>query len=320
MNNIKVIGLGALNLDHLYQVEQILEDGEAVVNKAASFAGGSAANTIYGLAKLGVASGFTGAVGDDDEGKRLVEGFETVGVDTSQIRVKAGGKTGSVLCLSDNLGRRSLYVMPGANSLLVMDDFNLNYINEAGMLHLTSFAGERQFQIQLELAGKLDPKVRLSFSPGALYAVKGLKALERILARTYVLFINQKEMQELTGENFTTGAEICLKAGCHIVVVTLGRGTSHKTVTATSYIKDAESEHLVEPASQDIKMVDTTGAGDAFAGGFLYGLLKSKRLKECGYLGDIAAQFCIGEMGARLGLPTLPQLAQRYQELYSEEP
>ena len=319
MNNIKVIGLGALNLDHLYQVEQILEDGEAVVNKAASFAGGSAANTIYGLAKLGMNCGFIGAVGDDDEGKRLVEDFETVGVDTSQIRVKADGKTGSVLCLSDNLGRRSLYVMPEANSQLMMDDFNLNYISQAGMLHLTSFVNDQQFQIQLELTRKLDPKVRLSFSPGALYTVKGLKALEPILAKTYVLFINQKEMQELTGENFTTGAEICLKAGCHIVVVTLGKGTSYKTTTATSYIKDTESEYLVEPASQDIKVVDTTGAGDAFATGFLYGLLKGKGPKECGHLGDIVAQFCIGKMGAREGLPTLHQLAQCYQELCSEE-
>ena len=65
MSNVEVVGLGALNIDHLYRVERILDDGEAVVNEAKSFPGGSAANTIYGLARLGVNTGYTGVVGDD---------------------------------------------------------------------------------------------------------------------------------------------------------------------------------------------------------------------------------------------------------------
>ncbi|GAI55323.1 unnamed protein product, partial [marine sediment metagenome] len=103
VNNIEVVGLGALNIDYLYQVEHILEDGETVVSKAKSSPGGSAANTIYGLAKLGMKTGFIGVVGDDAEGKILLQDFQKVGVDTSQIRVKPGSKTGSVLCLSDRL-------------------------------------------------------------------------------------------------------------------------------------------------------------------------------------------------------------------------
>ncbi len=109
--------LGALNIDHMYRVERILDDGEAVVNEAKLFPGGSAANTIYGLAKLGVNTGYTGVVGGDEEGKLLLQDFQRVGVDTSQIRVKSEVKTGSVLCISDRLGRHSLYVVPGANSL-----------------------------------------------------------------------------------------------------------------------------------------------------------------------------------------------------------
>ena len=116
MTNIEVVGLGALNIDHLYTVERILSDGEAVVNETKSSPGGSAANTIYGLAKLGVNTGFTGVVGDDAEGKILLNDLQKVGVDISQIRIKPGAKTGSVLCLSDSLGKRSLYVIPGANS------------------------------------------------------------------------------------------------------------------------------------------------------------------------------------------------------------
>ena len=63
MGQIEVVGLGALNIDHLYQVERILDDGESVVKETKSFPGGSAANTICGLAKLGIDTGFSGVVG-----------------------------------------------------------------------------------------------------------------------------------------------------------------------------------------------------------------------------------------------------------------
>jgi len=179
MNNIEVVGLGALNMDHLYRVERILADGETVVKESALSPGGSAANTIYGLAKLGVNTGFAGVVGDDAEGEILLDDFQAVGVDISQIRVKHKTKTGAVLCLSDSLGRRSLYVSPGANNLLTIDDLGLAYINQAKMLHVSSFADDRQFKMLLELMDNLDLSVKLSFSPGALYASKGLKALTR---------------------------------------------------------------------------------------------------------------------------------------------
>ncbi len=319
MSNIEVIGLGALNIDNIYQVERILNDGEAVVNESISSPGGSAANTIYGLARLGVNTGFAGVIGDDAEGKMLVQDFERVGVDTSQIRVKRRAKTGSALCLSDKLNFRSIYVTPRANSLLTMDDIDLDYLNRAKMLHVSSFADDRQFKVLLELTDRLDSSVKVSFAPGALYAAKGLKALSPILARAYVLFINQNEMQQLTGKDFKAGAETCLKHGCEIVVVTLGKGTSWKTVMATSYIRDAENEYVVEPGNKNlISALDTTGAGDAFATGFLYGLLKGLDLKECGLLGDIAAQFSTTKMGARQGLPTLDELSQRYRELYDK--
>ena len=336
MNNIEVIGLGALNIDNIYQVEsilgngetavnreqveRILDDGEAVVNREGLFPGGSAANTIYGLAKLGVSTGFAGTVGDDAEGKIMLEDFQKVGVDTDQITVKPKAKTGLALCLSDKLNFRSIYVTPGANSLLTMDDLDLDYINQAEMLHVSSFVDDAQLKILLELMDKLDLSVKVSFSPGALYATKGLKALSPILARTYVLFVNQNELHQLTGRDVNDGVECCLKLGCHIVVVTLGKGASYKTVMATSYIRNAENEYMVKPSNKNIiSALDTIGAGDAFASGFLYGLLKGKGLEECGRLGDIVARFSITKVGARQGFPTLSELAQRYQKLYSQQ-
>ena len=335
MNNMEVVGLGALNIDHLCRVERILGDGETAADReqiepvpgyrdaeskwVGAFPGGSAANTICGLARLGVNTGFAGVVGDDAEGETLVKDFQKAGVNTSQIKVKPGAKTGSTQCLSDKLNFRSIHVMPGANSLLTMNDLNLDYINQAKMLHVSSFVDEKQFKVLLKLIDKLDPSVKLSFSPGALYASKGIKALTPILARTHILLLNQNEMQQLTGEDCATGAESCLRQGCHIVAVTLGKGASYKTVMATSYIRDTENKYIIEPSGQTASEVDTTGAGDAFAAGFLYGLLKNKGLEECGRLGDIVARFSIAKAGAREGLPASAELAQRYQELHSRQ-
>ena len=327
IKKIEVVGLGALNIDHLYRVERILGDGESVVNEALSSPGGSAANTIYGLARLGLATGFCGVVGGDAWGRILIEDFEKVGVDTTQIRVASGVKTGSVLCLSDRQGQRSLYVTPAANSLLVGDDLDSAYINRAKLLHLSSFVSEEQFVVLLKLMDRLSPSTRLSFAPGALYAAKGLDALSPIIAKTHVLFANRDEIEQLSGEDISGGADRCLKLGCTIVAVTLGRGTrvelgqgtGRKTVTATCYLRSAEGEEVIEPARDTLSRVDTTGAGDAFATGFLYGLLKRKGLRECGCLGDIAARCSISRAGAREGLPTAQELARHYHRLCSQE-
>ena len=92
MSNMEVVGLGALNIDNIYQVESVLGDGETAANREqvyrdtdgkelGTFPGGSAANTIYGLAKLGIRTGFIGVVGDDTEGKVSIQDLQTVGVD-----------------------------------------------------------------------------------------------------------------------------------------------------------------------------------------------------------------------------------------------
>ena len=311
-----IIGLGALNIDHIYKVENILEDGEAVVEEAGSFPGGSSANTIYGLAKLGIRTGFAGVVGDDAEGKLLIHDFKNVGVDTGQIIVKKEGQTGSTLCLIDSSGKRSIYIRPGVNNLLSADDIDLAYINQAKLLLISSFADSKQFQVLLESINKLAPSVRVSFSPGELYAKKGLRALAPILGRTYMLFINQSEIQSLTGKESVAGAEICLEQGCQIVVVTLGEGerlTNDKKANVICYIRDDNNEYLVESTSRTkVPVVDTIGAGDAFATGFLYGLLKGEELQSCGLLGQVVARLAISKMGARAGLPSLSQLAQKH--------
>lgn len=325
MTKLDVVGLGALNMDYLYHVARILSDGETVVKDFSQSPGGSAANTIYGLARLGVKTGFAGVVGDDTDGELLIKDFQKAGVDTSQIKIKRRVKSGSVIGLTDSRGQRSLYVLPGANSQLTLNDLDVDYVNQTKILHISSFANDRQFKVTLDLIRRLNSSVKVSFAPGALYATKGLKTLAPILAKTRVLFINESEMEQLTGQDVRSGARTCIEMGCSIIAVTLGQGkkleidkVAARRTVAIAYIRDARNEYAIEPPERSAIRVDTTGAGDAFAAGFLYGLLKNKGLEACGRLGNIMAQFSIRKVGARAGLPTRAQLSRRYHELYHE--
>ncbi len=325
MSNVRAAGLGALNMDYLYRVDSILGNGETAAgtpttkedeqNFIGSFPGGSAANTIYGLAKLGVKTGFLGAVGDDADGKRMLEDFREVGVDTCQIGAKPGAQTGLAKCFIDKLSHRFIQVTPGANNLLTTDDINMDYVNQTEIIHISSFADDRQFSLLLELIEKMDSSVKISFSPGELYATKGMEKLAPILARTHVLFANEKEVGQLTGKDFKTGAEVCINQGCHIVAVTLGKGVKLNNTAAASYIRDTDKEYVIEPADNlEAANPETTGAGDAFATGFLYGLLNGRALDEYGRLGDIIARLSIARAGARQGLPNLDELKKYHKQ------
>ncbi|KPJ54418.1 MAG: hypothetical protein AMJ37_00625 [Dehalococcoidia bacterium DG_18] len=311
---MEAISFGALNIDQIYSVARMLRDGEAPVTEFLLSPGGSAANTIYGLAKLGVVGGFLGTLGDDEAGGMLLDDFRNVGVDIGQIRVTKA-KTGTTLCLTDKRGRRAIYVLPGANSLLESDDIDLDYIKQARILHLSSFAGERQLEIQKQLMDRIPPSVRVSFAPGSIYAAQGLADLSPIIKRTFVLFTNRKEIEQLTGEEFQKGAQSCLGRGCQVVAITLGEGMKMKATTAACYLATGDREYMIEAKRTKRVPGDTIGAGDAFAAGFLFGLLREKNLEECGYLGELVAQFSIARSGARAGLPSLRQLRQRYAQL-----
>jgi ribokinase len=315
MATIDVIGFGAMNIDRLYRVQRVLVDGEATIMQQTLAPGGSAANTIYGLAKLGIKTGFIGAIGDDDEGKLLLDDFQSMGIDISQIKIKGETATGSVLCLTDRRGRRALYVSPGANGLLTWQDIDSQYLNQARVIHLSSFVADEQFRLQHQVLSAIPSSVMVSLAPGALYADRGWNALAPWLSRASILFVNQREMRTLTGEELKAGARKCLKQGCGIVVVTLGKGIGKEKPIAC-YITDGAEEYSIEAQrGKRGSVIDTTGAGDAFATGFLYGLLKGRNLRECGLLGQIVAQFTISKMGARAGFPTLRQLTRRREEL-----
>jgi ribokinase len=142
--------------------------------------------------------------------------------------------------------------------------------------------------------------IKVSLDPGELYARKGLATLKPLIKRSFVVFLNENEIKLLTGKNYREGAKTLVNEGIGIVAAKLGK--------RGCYLTDDKETLLIKPYK--VKVVDTTGAGDAFCAGFLYGLIKKKDLHECGRLGNFVASRCIREAGAREGLPKLSDLEE----------
>ncbi|MDH5448903.1 MAG: carbohydrate kinase family protein [Candidatus Bathyarchaeota archaeon] len=299
MTKFDVVGFGALNVDELFKVNKIAgKEEESFVVESKESCGGSAANTIVGLARLGLETGYVGKVADDREGRLLLGGFRIEGVDTNGIVIAKSGRSGVVMGFVGREGERALYVAPGVNDTIDLKEVNADYIRGTKLLHLTSFVGEKSFESQKKLVEQLPANVRVSFDPGMLYAKRGLSALRPIIKRAFVMFPNETELKLLTRKEYEDAAKMLIAEGVKVVGVKLGgKGC---------FVSNSEESYVIEPFK--VKVVDTTGAGDAWNAGFLYGLLENKSLLECGRLGNLAASKCITKMGARTGLPRLDDL------------
>ncbi len=300
MTCFDVVGFGALNVDRLFKVNRIAKaEEESFIIECEETCGGSAANTIVGLARFGCKVGFIGKIASDREGEMLVEDFCREGVDTKGIIYAKCGRSGEVMGFVDEKGERALYIDPGVNDTIAFGEINLEYTSRVNFLHLTSFVGEKSFQAQNKLLEVLPEQVKVSFDPGALYAGMGLSKLDPIVRRTFVLMPNAGELALLTGKSdCCKGADFLIGHGVKIVAVKLG--------SKGCYVTDGKEKHWVEAFK--VKVVDTTGAGDAFCAGFLYGLINGKNLYECGKLGNFVASRCIMKVGARPGLPRIEDL------------
>ncbi|MDH5460498.1 MAG: PfkB family carbohydrate kinase, partial [Candidatus Bathyarchaeota archaeon] len=223
MTSFDAVGFGALNVDKLFKVNKIASaEEESFVTGFEEACGGSAANTIVGLARLGCKVGFIGKVADDREGGMLLEDFRREGVDTQGIIVAKRGRSGTAMGFVDKKGERALYVDPGVNDTIEIDEINKEYAFQTRFLHLTSFVGEKSFQTQKRLFEILPKNVKVSLDIGELYARKGLEALEPILNRTFVMMPNAKELQILTKKtDYKRNAELLLEKGVKIIAVKL---------------------------------------------------------------------------------------------------
>ncbi len=289
-----VIGFGALNVDRVLRVNRIpKEEEEAFVRDVMTFCGGSAANTTVGLSRLGLKTGYIGKVGRDPDGDLVISELVREGVDVKNV-LRCDGRTGCAMVLVDDRGRRAIILDPGVNDMIRFEEIDLDYVSKFKVLHLTSFVcklSDDSLKSQTRLSSEFDGIV--TFDPGSVYAGMGMKAISGILKNTDVFMPNRIEIETLTGKDYREGAEEVIGMGVEVVVVKLGE--------EGCYITDGRRE--IKVPAYKVEPVDTTGAGDAFNAGFIYGMLKGRDLEECGRMGNYVASMCIKSLGARTGLP-----------------
>jgi ribokinase len=299
MTHFDVVGFGALNVDKLFKVNRIAHgEEESFIVAHETACGGSAANTMVGLARLDCKVGFVGKAGLDGEGELLIEDFLREGVDTRGIIRAEKGESGTVLGFVDEHGQRALYINSGVNDSIEPSDVDNTYLNTQ-FLHLTSFVGDQSFQAQKQILESCPRCLKITLDPGALYARRGFAQLAPIIERSYALMPNLSELLLMTGEKDPEkAADFLMGKGVEVVAVKLGgKGC---------YVTNGYEKHYVEAFK--VSVVDTTGAGDAFNAGFLYGLLDKKSLLECAKIGNFVASRKLTKMGARTALPYLKDL------------
>jgi ribokinase len=298
--SMDVIGFGTINMDEFIVVKRFSTGEKVLVEDRTFLPSGSAPNTIVGLSRLGMKTGLAGSLGTDDAGKQIHGHLRRERIDLHGVISKTGN-TGRAFCIVDETGKRTVYIDPGVNDLIALSDLDIEWIKESGFLHLSSFPclhSDQSFETQKKLIGLVD--TRISFHIGYIDALRGLDRLKSILQRTEILFLSSKELIMLTKEKAIENAcDRMLGEGVSMVAVTLGE--------KGCFVTDGGKSYLI-PGNK-VKAVNTTGAGDAFAAGFLYGHLKKKSLKECGSIGNIIARKTIQHLGVQSGLPEINDLS-----------
>jgi ribokinase len=292
---LDAVGFGSLNLDEFWETPSSLlrtyglKPGEEYVRDADWFIsfypklisegkklavdpGGSAANMIAALRRMGFETGYYGAAGKNDvDSLRLHE----LGPPEHLQIIRTDMPTGRCLSLVDpeDLSRdRALVILPNANDLAGSSLLELDFFRAADWIHITSFVSDSPLSAQVWTAHNLPQTTSISFDPGVIYCSKGISALNPILRKTRLLFITEEELQLLTGSPEIPIATQCLfEIGVDTLIIKLGpRGLR---------IEGNDGSYGV-PAVPPKHVCDRTGAGDVAAAGFLAGtLLKaSKRL------------------------------------------
>ncbi|OUJ19005.1 Sugar kinase ribokinase family [Methanonatronarchaeum thermophilum] len=279
-----VVGIGNLNWDRLLFTDKLAErGGESPINQIEESAGGSAYNTISWLSKYNLQLGFIGAVGKDPEAKSIFKNLIENDIDHSQIQKKPG-RTGCAYSIVDSDGDRTLYTYGGVGSHIDYNKINQKYLTKPKLIHISSFLDQKGHKFTKKI---LETDNQFSYNPGPLCREQGLEKLKPILKKINILFLSKKELEDLTGDKTNKAHQKLLKIGVEKVVVTLGSQGSTVHTRQKSY----------KAPAKDIKIVDATGAGDAFAAGYIKAYINNKNPEKCLKEGNKIAAECLQKTG-----------------------
>jgi len=271
------------------------EELYAAMGPALEMSGGSAGNTMAGIASLGGKGAYIGKVSEDELGHVFAHDMRAIGVRFDAAPLRGGAPTARSLILVTPDAQRTMNTFLGACVELGPEDISAELIASAQVTYLEGYLfdpprAKAAFQKAAELAHAGGRKVSLTLSDA--FCVERYRAEFRALIEGHIdiLFANEGEITALYGTKDFDAALHAVRGHCEVAALT----RSEKG----SVILAAEATHKIAAAKVE-KLVDTTGAGDLYASGFLFGLTHGRDLASCGRLGSLAAAEVIGHFGAR---------------------
>lgn len=266
-----------------------------LMGPATEMSGGSAGNTMACFASFGGKGAYIGKVANDQLGKVFAHDTRAIGVHFDTPALENGPPTAQCLILVTPDAQRTMNTFLGACTRITEDDVNESLIADSHVTYLEGYLfddpkAKAAFFRAAELVRKHNRKLALTLSD-PFCVVRHRDDFKRLVENHVdILFTNEEELKELTQISDTEQAIEAIRGKSEIIAVTLGeKGSAVVTKETTLRIAPIMPKALV----------DTTGAGDSYAAGFLFGLTAGKDLSECGRLGSLAASEVISHMGPR---------------------
>jgi len=257
--------------------------------------GGSAANTIAGLASFGARTGFIGRTRNDQLGQVFAHDIRSLGVSFRTPPAEDGAATARCLIFVTPDAQRTMGTYLGASQGLGPEDIDLDLIKNAKITYLEGYLwdpprAKEAFLVAMDIAHAAGNKVAFSLSDP--FCVDRYREEFRSLAEHHIdiLFANESELLSLYETGDFDEALQHVQGHCEIAALT-------RSEKGSVIVADGEV-HVIDAVPVE-RVVDTTGAGDMYAAGFLYGLTRGWGLHDCGRLGALAAAEVIAQLGAR---------------------
>ena len=252
--------------------------------------GGSAGNTLAGLLRLGIGGRMMGKVGRDEQGALYRDRFAKLGGDVSAFKYSETTRTGCCICLVTPDSERTMRTYLGAASEITEKDFRSEDLDGIDLIHLEGYQLYSPGMFERLLAEAKKRNIPVSFDFSSYEIVKTFRSrIETLLKDVSIIFANEEEAAEFVGrDKFTPEYALDVLSGyCDTAVVKLGKKGALLRRNGETVSVEAEL----------VQAVDTTGAGDLWQAGFLYGHLTGKSLDVCGKLGAALGAEVVSVLG-----------------------
>lgn len=282
---------GSMELVEAKRATELLESLPVEVTRS----GGSAANTATGIASLGGKAAFIGKVNDDKLGHIFREDLQTNNVHFPTTIVPETEPTGQSIVAITEDAERTMCTSLGAAPFISANDVDPSLIANTKILYIEGYLWDREdtkhtLERAMKIAKQQHKEIAFSLSDPFCVDRHREQFLELIQDYITILFCNEEEITSLLQTNDIEKAIHTIKDQCTLTAIT--RGAKGSTIVSQS-----ETVHIKAP--NNLNVVDTTGAGDLYASGFLYAFTQDYDLQTCGEIGTIAASEVIQHIGGR---------------------